>query len=146
MACPQLPRLPGQPGRAGTAFPSRPKLLLLCCLHAGKFICCCFFPESSNAMLMRSDRKVTAQGRGGWVMCPELRSVSPALLCLCWAQPRQGSGDILSCPWGCWRWQPSHSPGHASCETALHGPLFIHYLFFISHPASELMGASDEPE
>lgn len=31
-------------------------------------------------MLMRSDRKVTAQGRRGWGMCPELHSASPAPL------------------------------------------------------------------
>lgn len=31
-------------------------------------------------MLMRSDRKVTAQGRRGWGICPELGSASPAPL------------------------------------------------------------------
>lgn len=64
----------------GTAFPSCSKLLLLHCLHGGKFICCGFFLESSNVMLMRTDRKVTAQGRRGWEMCPELGSASLAPL------------------------------------------------------------------
>lgn len=78
----------GSPGCLGSladqeaACPSRPKLLSLCCLHAGKFIRCGFFPESSNATLMRSDGKVTAQGRRGWGVCPELGSASPAPLCL----------------------------------------------------------------
>lgn len=81
-------RVLSSPGSLGSladqeaAFLSCPELLLLRCLHAAKFICCGFFPEPSNATLMRSDRKVTAQGGRGWGTCPGLGSVPPAPLCL----------------------------------------------------------------